>query len=116
MKRRGNRRYYQHHEVLDDPAASANLLYDQGFTISGARKQVSGAECKAERDKRKKAKVLLETASKSSKTGRLPELSTISLTESELAAEALAGIRSQTTADGASRTHSEIRELLSAGY
>jgi DNA-binding transcriptional MerR regulator len=36
MKRRGNRRYYQHHEVLMIRRIR-ELLYDQGFTISGAR-------------------------------------------------------------------------------
>ncbi|MDO5086253.1 MAG: MerR family transcriptional regulator [Comamonadaceae bacterium] len=36
VKRRGNRRYYQHHEVLL-VRRIRDLLYDQGFTISGAR-------------------------------------------------------------------------------
>jgi len=36
MKRRGNRRYYQHHEVLMIRRIRG-LLYDQGFTINGAR-------------------------------------------------------------------------------
>ena len=39
MKRRGNRRYYQHHEVLMVRRIRA-LLYDQGFTISGARNRL----------------------------------------------------------------------------
>ena len=39
MKRRGNRRYYQHHEVLMIRKIR-NLLYDQGFTISGARNKL----------------------------------------------------------------------------
>ena len=39
MKRRGNRRYYQHHEVLMIRRIR-DLLYDQGFTISGARNQL----------------------------------------------------------------------------
>ncbi|MBT9598878.1 MAG: MerR family transcriptional regulator [Vitreoscilla sp.] len=45
MKRRGNRRYYQHHEVLLIRRIR-DLLYDQGFTISGARNRLadSGAE------------------------------------------------------------------------
>lgn len=42
MKRRGNRRYYQHHEVLLIRRIR-DLLYDQGFTISGARNQLSDA-------------------------------------------------------------------------
>ena len=39
VKRRGNRRYYQHHEVLMIRRIS-DLLYSQGFTISGARNQL----------------------------------------------------------------------------
>jgi len=39
MKRRGNRRYYQHHEVLM-VRRIRGLLYEQGFTISGARNQM----------------------------------------------------------------------------
>ncbi|MFN4116625.1 MAG: MerR family transcriptional regulator [Inhella sp.] len=42
QKRRGNRRYYQHHEVLL-VRRIRDLLYDQGFTISGARNQLSDA-------------------------------------------------------------------------
>ena len=40
MKRRGNRRYYQHHEVLL-MRRIRDLLYDQGFTISGARNRLT---------------------------------------------------------------------------
>ncbi len=40
MKRRGNRRYYQHHEVLL-VRRIRDLLYDQGFTISGARNRLA---------------------------------------------------------------------------
>ena len=39
VKRRGNRRYYQHHEVLMIRRIR-ELLYDQGFTISGARNRL----------------------------------------------------------------------------
>jgi DNA-binding transcriptional MerR regulator len=39
MKRRGNRRYYQHHEVLMIRRIR-ELLYDQGFTIQGARNRL----------------------------------------------------------------------------
>jgi DNA-binding transcriptional MerR regulator len=42
MKRRGNRRYYQHHEVLLIRRIR-ELLYDQGFTISGARNRLAEA-------------------------------------------------------------------------
>jgi DNA-binding transcriptional MerR regulator len=59
MKRRGNRRYYQHHEVLMIRRIR-DLLYDQGFTISGARNRCRSScrssatrkagECHAEGD------------------------------------------------------------------
>jgi DNA-binding transcriptional MerR regulator len=39
VKRRGNRRYYQHHEVLMIRRIR-DLLYEQGFTISGARNKM----------------------------------------------------------------------------
>lgn len=41
VKRRGNRRYYQHHDVLM-VRQIRSLLYEQGFTIGGARQQLSG--------------------------------------------------------------------------
>jgi DNA-binding transcriptional MerR regulator len=47
VKRRGNRRYYQHHEVLLIRKIR-ELLYEQGFTISGARNRLDGAEDKIE--------------------------------------------------------------------
>jgi DNA-binding transcriptional MerR regulator len=40
VKRRGNRRYYQHHEVLLIRRIR-ELLYSQGFTINGARNKLS---------------------------------------------------------------------------
>lgn len=42
MKRRGNRRYYQHHEVLMIRRIR-ELLYEQGFTINGARNRLREA-------------------------------------------------------------------------
>ena len=42
VKRRGNRRYYQHHEVLLIRKIR-ELLYEQGFTSSGARNRLDGA-------------------------------------------------------------------------
>ena len=42
VKRRGNRRYYQHHEVLL-VRRIRDLLYEQGFTISGARHRLEEA-------------------------------------------------------------------------
>jgi DNA-binding transcriptional MerR regulator len=58
MKRRGNRRYYQHHEVLMIRRIR-DLLYDQGFTISGARNKLQEI-VQSERDKRKAGEVMLE--------------------------------------------------------
>ena len=54
VKRRGNRRYYQHHEVLLIRRIR-ELLYEQGFTISGARNRLDetmrerGADTRARR-------------------------------------------------------------------
>ena len=45
IKRRGNRRYYQRHDVIMIRQIRA-LLYDQGFTIGGARQKLSGEEAK----------------------------------------------------------------------
>lgn len=43
VKRRGNRRYYQHHEVLL-VRRIRELLYNQGFTINGARSRLDEAD------------------------------------------------------------------------
>ena len=58
QKRRGNRRYYQHHEVLMIRRIR-DLLYDQGFTISGARNKLQEI-VQGERDKRRAGEVMLE--------------------------------------------------------
>ncbi|BBP01688.1 MerR family transcriptional regulator [Sulfuriferula nivalis] len=44
VKRRGNRRYYQHHEVLLIRRIR-ELLYEQGFTINGARQRLDEQAC-----------------------------------------------------------------------
>ncbi|RUS66711.1 HTH-type transcriptional repressor BluR [Saezia sanguinis] len=49
IKRRGNRRYYQHHEVLLIRRIR-NLLYEQGFTISGARQQLTGGHASSDKN------------------------------------------------------------------
>ncbi|MCD8505120.1 MAG: MerR family transcriptional regulator [Burkholderiaceae bacterium] len=50
IKRRGNRRYYQHHEVLLIRKIR-ELLYEQGFTISGARNRLAdGRDTQADPD------------------------------------------------------------------
>ncbi len=58
MKRRGNRRYYQHHEVLMIRRIR-DLLYDQGFTIVGARNKLQEI-VQVERDRRRNGEVMLE--------------------------------------------------------
>ncbi|MGE0625529.1 MAG: MerR family transcriptional regulator [Pseudomonadales bacterium] len=45
VKRRGNRRYYQRQDVIIIRQIRA-LLYDQGFTIGGARQRLTGDEAK----------------------------------------------------------------------
>ena len=49
LKRRGNRRYYQHHEVLLIRHIR-HLLYEEGFTISGARNRLGDAADRAAYD------------------------------------------------------------------
>nr|WP_315240796.1 MerR family transcriptional regulator [uncultured Albidiferax sp.] len=58
MKRRGNRRYYQHHEVLMIRRIR-DLLYDQGFTISGARNKLQEL-VQGERDRQRLGDVELD--------------------------------------------------------
>ena len=58
MKRRGNRRYYQHHEVLMIRRIR-DLLYEQGFTISGARNKLQEL-VQQERDKKRAGEVMLQ--------------------------------------------------------
>ncbi|MCX7269446.1 MAG: MerR family transcriptional regulator [Betaproteobacteria bacterium] len=57
MKRRGNRRYYQHHEVLMIRRIR-DLLYEQGFTIIGARNKLQEL-VQHERDKKRSGEVML---------------------------------------------------------
>jgi DNA-binding transcriptional MerR regulator len=45
VKRRGNRRYYQRHDVIMIRQIRS-LLYEQGFTIGGARQRLSGEQAK----------------------------------------------------------------------
>ena len=45
LKRRGNRRYYQRHDIILIRQIRG-LLYEQGFTIGGARQCLTGAEAK----------------------------------------------------------------------
>ena len=107
MKRRGNRRYYQHHEVLMIRRIR-DLLYDQGFTISGARNKMQEL-LQNERDKRKNGEVLLEG------------VEVIETGDAELQ-DFMDGDMDAATGPAAGqwvvvrRELSEIRELLSANY
>ncbi len=106
MKRRGNRRYYQHHEVLMIRRIR-DLLYDQGFTISGARNKMQEL-LQNERDKRKSGEVLLEG------------VEVIETSDDELE-DYLDGALDRIEDPAAQwllvrRELSEIRELLSASY
>jgi DNA-binding transcriptional MerR regulator len=55
VKRRGNRRYYQHHEVLLIRRIR-ELLYEEGFTISGARNRLDNALSGDERESARAAR------------------------------------------------------------
>ncbi|MBL8389790.1 MAG: MerR family transcriptional regulator [Hydrogenophaga sp.] len=105
MKRRGNRRYYQHHEVLMIRRIR-ELLYDQGFTISGARNKLQEL-VQAERDKRR---IDGEEFNDSSDFEGLDDMPSDAVFEVEVPVSstevmpALAGVR---------RELLEIRELLS---
>ncbi len=50
VKRRGNRRYYQRHDVITIRQIRS-LLYDQGFTIGGARQRLDGEGAKTDQTK-----------------------------------------------------------------
>jgi len=65
VKRRGNRRYYQHHEVLLIRRIR-ELLYEEGFTISGARNRLDNARAESHKgdNGEDKAAELVERASR----------------------------------------------------
>jgi DNA-binding transcriptional MerR regulator len=71
MKRRGNRRYYQHHEVLLIRRIR-ELLYDQGFTISGARNRLSDAVAAARAAEAESIQVALADADAASTANAEP--------------------------------------------
>ena len=74
MKRRGNRRYYQHHEVLLIRKIR-ELLYDEGFTIQGARMRLSGRQTLSNLQAEAAALVRLQLAEQESAQGALLQLS-----------------------------------------
>ncbi len=59
LKRRGNRRYYQHHEVLL-VRKIRDLLYRDGFTISGARNQLGESVIRAQEDAEESSRLRAE--------------------------------------------------------
>ncbi len=85
MKRRGNRRYYQHHEVLLIRRIR-DLLYDQGFTISGARNRLgdSGAALRLAQAETLAAAGEAEQAAEAGDAGEAAESGT---TDADAAAE-----------------------------
>lgn len=79
VKRRGNRRYYQHHEVLLIRRIR-ELLYEQGFTISGARNRLDDLEFNAKTGQVEKATNVKATITASIE----PESVTLATSESVL--------------------------------
>jgi DNA-binding transcriptional MerR regulator len=101
MKRRGNRRYYQHHEVLLIRRIR-DLLYEQGFTISGARNQLidlgtgarlrdddaaAGPALATEPAREHRAAASLQPGAASAATLPLPDVATMALSASQMRQE-----------------------------
>jgi DNA-binding transcriptional MerR regulator len=107
VKRRGNRRYYQHHEVLMIRRIR-DLLYDQGFTINGARNKMQEL-MQTERDKKRNGEVMLDGV----EVIEVDDTDLDDFTDSEPMDE------SETTLEQwvqVRRELSEIRELLTASF
>ena len=116
MKRRGNRRYYQHHEVLMIRRIR-DLLYDQGFTISGARNKMQEI-LQAERElKRTQGTALADLpaqADESFEDGLDDEFADTDLADS---AEETPGLSMHSPSWGSVRRELlEIRELLAEPF
>jgi DNA-binding transcriptional MerR regulator len=89
MKRRGNRRYYQHHEVLL-VRRIRELLYEQGFTISGARNRLGES---LQNGRRRESPAAREAAASAPAEGAAPVDSLASIDPLEVVrAELLAAI------------------------
>lgn len=119
MKRRGNRRYYQHHEVLMIRRIR-DLLYDQGFTISGARNKLHEI-VQIEGDKRRNGEALLDGIEVVDVTdsGLSDFADSVDFEESELLSDdidaPLASIAQQRLQLVRRELH-EIRDLLSSAH
>ncbi len=105
MKRRGNRRYYQHHEVLMIRKIR-ELLYEQGFTISGARNKMQEI-LDLERDKKRTPGVDAQDAQRMSRDTSGVDAVNFSTSSNAAFAEAMPWQQVRTEL-------LEIRELLAA--
>ena len=116
MKRRGNRRYYQHHEVLMIRRIR-DLLYDQGFTISGARNKLQEI-VQTERDKRLHGEVMFEgvedLGDAVDELDELSEAADSDATETALSFALLGDGTSRQRLEIVRRELMEIRDLLAA--
>ena len=118
MKRRGNRRYYQHHEVLMIRKIR-DLLYDQGFTISGARNKLHEI-VQIESDKRRSVEMMLAgigvAQATDSELADFPDSSDFEDSSSADGSDLPDGSRAQQRLQLVRRELFEIRDLLTAAY
>ena len=76
VKRRGNRRYYQHHEVLLIRRIR-ELLYEEGFTISGARNRLDNAVTGDDRHEARAARAAPAAGSTAAQSGSAADTSAL---------------------------------------
>ena len=118
MKRRGNRRYYQHHEVLMIRKIR-DLLYDQGFTISGARNKLHEI-VQIEGDRRRNGEVMLDGIDvmepTDSSISDFPDSADFEDSTLLDGSDLPDGSRAQQRLQMVRRELFEIRDLLSAAY
>ena len=116
MKRRGNRRYYQHHEVLMIRRIR-DLLYDQGFTISGARNKLQEI-VQTERDKRRNGEVMFEGVESlddmDAELDEHPEDADLEDSDTDLLSQVLPISMTRQRLEHVRRELTEIRDLLAA--
>ena len=116
MKRRGNRRYYQHHEVLMIRRIR-DLLYDQGFTISGARNKLQEI-VQTERDKRRNGEVMFEGVESlddmDADLDEHPEDADLEDSDTDLLSKILPVSMTRQRLEHVRRELTEIRDLLAA--
>ena len=116
MKRRGNRRYYQHHEVLMIRRIR-DLLYDQGFTISGARNKLQEI-VQTERDKRRNGEVMFEGVESlddmDAELDAQPEDADLEDSDPDFLSQILPPLMTSQRLELVRRELTEIRDLLAA--